>query len=224
MGELFVRTLRGRSPAYNEIMSIQREHHQHACYPRAWKVSLNLGNPRHFDADASRSVACWLRERGEGGEEASEWMLLFPDHGVGVLLADGVFVDWDGKKCAHLTILPNLAEGEMLLSAFVALPASVHAACRKKAAMSAAVGQAGRSRAFTIGDKVSVKVPCEGGKAPKSKAARRKLGKSAYVVRHGVVVESPADAALSVRLEGGSTLELLSQVDVHNRVVMRLSV
>ena len=66
MGRLFQSRLRGRSPAYDEIMLMQKEHKQHAAFPRAWKLSYNLGNPRHVDADATRSVACWLRERGDG--------------------------------------------------------------------------------------------------------------------------------------------------------------
>ena len=43
----------------------------------------------------ARCMACWLRERGEGAVEAVDWVLFFPDNAVAVILADGVFVDWD---------------------------------------------------------------------------------------------------------------------------------
>ena len=59
--------------------------HESCATPRCWDASINLANSSHFDMDASRSFAVWLRT---GPGTTRGWYLCFPAHGVALQLDD----------------------------------------------------------------------------------------------------------------------------------------
>ena len=91
-------------------------------YPACFNVSDGLGNAMHLDPrDGSRSFACWVSEEGHRGRSRN-WWFLFPRHGLAIELSHGTFISWDGRVAPHCTCVPDVAEGERLMSLFCSLP------------------------------------------------------------------------------------------------------
>ena len=93
--------------------------------PLCWDVSCNLGNAEHIDKDGARSYARWMCVGGGVAMQSKSWWLLFPRHGIAVRLRHGVWVSWHGPTMPHCTAVPEVAEGEQLLSLFTSLPQDV---------------------------------------------------------------------------------------------------
>jgi hypothetical protein len=101
---------------------------------RHWQGSDGLANEEHKDDDGARSYAWWgCHHPGK----SQGWWLLFPRWGVAIALAHGTFVSWDGRACAHCSAVPQVGEGDRLLSLFTSLPRdlcadrSSHHACQE---------------------------------------------------------------------------------------------
>ena len=122
-GEVFAQHFRGRGVGYEEMLAEQGrllggEH------PVCWDVSSGLGNSEHVDADGSRSYAVWVARHGHASQSGS-WWLLFPRHGVAVQLIHGTWISWDGRAAEHCSAVPDVDEGDSLMSLFCALPRDV---------------------------------------------------------------------------------------------------
>ena len=46
-----------------------------------------------------------------------------PEHGVAVQLMHGAWVSWHGARVAHCSGVPDVADGDCLMSLFCSLPA-----------------------------------------------------------------------------------------------------
>ena len=62
--------------------------HESCATPPCWDASINLANSSHFDMDASRSFAVWLRT---GPGTTRGWYLCFPAHGVALQQMPSMF-------------------------------------------------------------------------------------------------------------------------------------
>ena len=92
-------------------------------WPLCWDMSDGLGNAMHVDPDGHRSYAVWLSALGHAGASRS-WFLLFPRHGLAIELCHGCWISWDGRVQPHCTAVPDVAEGDRLMSLFCSLPAN----------------------------------------------------------------------------------------------------
>ena len=92
-------------------------------WPLCWDMSDGLGNAMHVDPDGHRSYAVWLSALGHAGASRS-WYLLFPRHGLAIELCHGCWISWDGRVQPHCTAVPDVAEGDRLMSLFCSLPAN----------------------------------------------------------------------------------------------------
>jgi hypothetical protein len=134
-GKIFTKHFLGKNVGYEEMLVKQRDLWPAECpdiltnYPLSYSASKNLGNELHRDNDAARSFAVWVNKKGN---ESKSWYLLFPEWEVAVEIANGTWISWDGKCCAHCSAVPSVAEDDELLSLFCSLPARLCNHLKKK--------------------------------------------------------------------------------------------
>jgi len=88
--------------------------------PQCWNASLNLGNELQNDCDGDRSFAVWINNKKESSNIS--WYLLFPEWEVAIEICHGTWISWNGTVCGHCMAVPNLADGDRLLSLFCSIP------------------------------------------------------------------------------------------------------
>ena len=121
-GQLFAQHFRERGVGFQEMMGEQERLWGRSVYPLVWNISRDLGNAEHVDHDGHRCYAVWVSRHGHASQSQS-WWLLFPQHGVAVQLIHGTWISWDGRVQPHATAVPEVAEGDALMSLFTSLPA-----------------------------------------------------------------------------------------------------
>ena len=129
-GEQFGRKFEGQGVGYEDMLADQgrlwkkRRKGEGAgkTHPLCWDASWDLGNAEHLDRDGHRSYAGWMCRHGHASR-SRHWWLAFPQHGVVVELMHGTWVSWDGRRAPHCTPVPDVAEGDCLMSLFCSLPA-----------------------------------------------------------------------------------------------------
>ena len=91
--------------------------------PRCWNASLNLGNKFHKDNDGNRSFAVWVSNNKD--TSSTSWYLLFPEWEVAIEICHGTWISWNGRFCGHCTAVPNLTNGEKLISLCCSIPQKI---------------------------------------------------------------------------------------------------
>jgi len=135
-GFIFKKHFGGKSVGFEEMIQHQKYLWAPDCpdevtdVPRCWNASLNLGNEMHRDRDGDRSFAVWVSNNKESSK--SSWYLLFPEWEVAIEICHGTWISWNGKFCGHCSAVPNLAEGEQLLSLFCSIPQNLCEHLRNK--------------------------------------------------------------------------------------------
>lgn len=127
-GRVFAARFTGRGLGFEAMLKVQEETWPVGArasrgIPVCWDASSDYGGSSHVDRDGAESFACWLQLKR--GAPSRNWALLFPRHGVVVRLRHGTWVRWDGRFAPHCTAIPQVAEGDNLLSLFCSLPADV---------------------------------------------------------------------------------------------------
>ena len=235
MGALFSRQFAGRWVGFEQMLERQGQlwrslqQGDASEHPWCWDMSWDLGNAEHQDRDGWRSYARWFARHGHASESRA-WWLLFPRHGVAVLLTHGTWVSWDGRFAPHCTAVPVVAQGDCLMSLFCSLPANVVSVLQRgeecRAALHVRSSQgvevsAGRALfdELRVGTRVRyrfVPPPPPG----KSKRALKDWGK-AHVHWVRARVKSKSATHVVLRDESGSgASSTLSVSDVSNRVVV----
>ena len=64
-----------------------------------------------------------------------------PEHGVAVQLMHGAWVSWHGARVAHCSGVPDVADGDCLMSLFCSLPADAMGVLERGAGFRAELGQ-----------------------------------------------------------------------------------
>ena len=124
-GQAFGRRWTGAGVEYEQLLENQDRlwGAKSRRWPLCWDMSDGLGNAMHVDPDGHRSYAVWLSALGHAGASRS-WYLLFPRHGLAIELCHGCWISWDGRVQPHCTAVPDVAEGDRLMSLFCSLPAN----------------------------------------------------------------------------------------------------
>ena len=78
-------------------------------------VSVNLGNPPHYDdGDTSESIAVWVEEKPG---QSKNWYFILPNvscndrKGVVIKLLHGLAISWDGRQIFHCTSKTKISDG-----------------------------------------------------------------------------------------------------------------
>jgi hypothetical protein len=124
-GRAFIRRWTGARVEFEQLLEDQQRlwGAKSRPWPLCWDMSDGLGNAMHVDPDGHRSYAVWLSALGHAGASRS-WYLLFPRHGLAIELCHGCWISWDGRVQPHCTAVPDVAEGDRLMSLFCSLPAN----------------------------------------------------------------------------------------------------
>ena len=133
-GKAFVKRWTGARVGFEALLGHQRRlwRAKSRDWPLCWNMSDGLGNAEHIDPDGFRCYAVWLSKLGHAGSSRSWWML-FPRHGLAIELCHGCWISWDGRVQPHCTAVPQVAEGDRLLSLFCSLPANAMGVLQRKA-------------------------------------------------------------------------------------------
>jgi hypothetical protein len=133
-GNSFVKRWTGARVGFEELLGHQRRlwGAKSRSWPLCWNMSDGLGNAEHIDPDGYRCYAVWLSKLGHAGASRSWWML-FPRHGLAIELCHGCWISWDGRVQPHCTAVPDVADGDRLLSLFCSLPANAMGVLQRKA-------------------------------------------------------------------------------------------
>ena len=133
-GKAFVKRWTGARVGFEALLGHQRRlwRTKSRDWPLCWNMSDGLGNAEHIDPDGFRCYAVWLSKLGHAGSSRSWWML-FPRHGLAIELCHGCWISWDGRVQPHCTAVPQVAEGDRLLSLFCSLPANAMGVLQRKA-------------------------------------------------------------------------------------------
>ena len=238
LGHMFDRHFSGRGVGFEGMMQRQGELWRHSGrggahhYPQCWDASIDYSSAQHVDRDGDRSFARWFARHGHASR-SRRWWLLFPQHGVVVELVHGVWVSWDGRIAAHCTAVPDVAEGDALLSVFCSLPASLvrhlerGVECRGELGKRSEVGAEGGGgrtlfERLVVGMRVSYRFvpPAPPEVEARGKPALRAWGK-AHVrwVRAKVKAKSRTHVVLQ-DLSSGRCSEPFGVSQVSNRVVI----
>ena len=150
-GAEFARQFAGRDVGWEEMLAIQRDLWPTGTppWPQHWDASRDLGNSMHVDPDHARSFAVWMSRCPESGEES--WWLLFPCHGLAVKLTHGAWVSWDGRVQPHCSAVPNVEEGNALMSLFCSLPARLCVALARDATCASICVERGAALEYAVG-------------------------------------------------------------------------
>lgn len=125
-GDIFKRHFSDKPVGFNEMIEKQKFLWPMDCpdeltdFPQCWNGSLNLGNELHNDNDGTRSFAVWVSNNEES--PSTSWYLLFPQWEVAIELCHGTWISWNGRVCGHCSALPNVINGEELVSLFCSIP------------------------------------------------------------------------------------------------------
>ena len=121
-GKAFNSHFAERDVGYKEMLALQANLLPPGtpAFPQCWNCSDGLGNSMHIDHDAARSFAVWLCLKPGASRE---WWFLFPRHGVAIALTHGTYISWDGRVAEHCSAVPDVVDGDRLLSLFASLPA-----------------------------------------------------------------------------------------------------
>ena len=200
-------------------------------WPICWDMSDGLGNAEHIDPDGHRSYAVWLSKLGHAGVSRS-WWLLFPRHGVAIELCHGCWISWDGRQQPHCTAVPDVAEGDRLMSLFCSIPASAMTVLERALAWREGMHarqdplphpevRVLRGRELydhlAQGMQVCYSYVPEAPAGLQSKAARIKWGKANTRYCRGKVVQK-SSTHVSILDSNGTTSVRLSVVEVNNRL------
>ena len=244
-GKAFVKRWTGARVGFEALLGHQRRlwGAKSRDWPLCWNMSDGLGNAEHIDPDGFRCYAVWLSKLGHAGSSRSWWML-FPRHGLAIELCHGCWISWDGRVQPHCTAVPQVAEGDRLLSLFCSLPANAMGVLERKAMWcgvmhdraylrpplvpgdgpidvddQATLPLRGRSlfESLEIGMPVVYRYVKEAPANLASKAARKKWGRSCARFCRGAVV-TKTETHVTILDSNGIRRVQLNVVEVNNRL------
>ena len=244
-GKAFVKRWTGARVGFEALLGHQRRlwGAKSRDWPLCWNMSDGLGNAEHIDPDGFRCYAVWLSKLGHAGSSRSWWML-FPRHGLAIELCHGCWISWDGRVQPHCTAVPQVAEGDRLLSLFCSLPANAMGVLQRKAMWcgvmhdraylrpplvpgdgpidvddQATLPLRGRSlfESLEIGMPVVYRYVKEAPANLASKAARKKWGRSCARFCRGAVV-TKTETHVTILDSNGIRRVQLNVVEVNNRL------
>jgi hypothetical protein len=85
-------------------------------------ISRDLGNPCHYDNDASYGCSLWLSQTGKS---VGNWYFVLPhasidgSKGVVIVLSHGVLITWHGNDVKHCTAIPEAEDDNEVFGIFV---------------------------------------------------------------------------------------------------------
>ena len=232
IGDIFNKHFKHREVGFDNLLDKQKllwpKQDKANLRARHWQGSESLANKEHNDNDAVRSYAWWgCHNPGK----SHGWWLLFPRWGVAIALKHGTFVSWDGRECAHCSAVPQVEEGDNLLSLFTSLPCnlcddrSTHHACQEILRQRMDGGHFGAEGIFSqlkMGSQVTL---LSIGKPPKHIIKKRsKWKRNVRWVRCVVKSINEVTKCIDLREKSGGKFgkvcEQLDFSDIFNRVVL----
>ena len=134
-GEIFKKQFGDKEVGFNEMLEEQKRLWPKECpdelkdEPRTYNGSENLGNEMHRDDDDDRLFPVWVDKMGD---ELKSWYLLFPQWEIAIQLTNGTWISWDSGSCGHCSAVPEVYDGDRLVSLFCLGPKTLGNHLRKK--------------------------------------------------------------------------------------------